>query len=393
MQMNDVYFHRGVNDILFAEDGTEYIDLLTGFGAVFLGHSNPNIVPMLADQVNKIWTTGRRASKVVEDAQEALQQFLPLGLVPTVFGSSGLEAAEFALRISSVITGRSSFVGFSNSMHGKSVATIALCWPNQFGNLPGFRRLPFLPEMKEPDILDILEEVLRTESIAGVFIEPILGSSGGHSASSEFYQEIVALCKRYGALSIFDEILTGYFRTGSRFCAEYLKVTPDILLSGKAVGNGFPVAVTALHKRYSVSPAMLPGSTFSNNPLAASVVCATLREMDRIDMSARIQAIEGKVRAVFADLEEPGVVLRGRGALWILELPSEEAGSSVVKRSLEEGVLISGSGRFFRILPAATIEPENLEKACNTVKRVCKEVLDRQVSSIRAKITNELGKE
>ena len=380
MWMNEVYFQKGMNDILYAEDGREYIDLHTGFGAVILGHSNPNITPVLKDQVNKVWTTARQASRVVEDAQEAIKNFLPPGLVPTVFGSSGLEAAEFALRISSVLTGRSSFIGFSNSMHGKSVATIALSWPNQFDNIPGFHRLPFLPEINEQEILGKLEDVLQAEAIAGVFIEPILGSSGGFSASTGFYQEVVALCRRFGTLSIFDEILTGYYRTGSRFCAEYLEVTPDILLSGKAVGNGFPVSITSLHERYSVTQAMLPGSTFSNNPLAASVVTATLREMGRIDMSARINAIEGMVRAVFADLEELGVVLRGRGGLWILELPLKEAGLVIAERCLKQGVLISASGEHFRILPAATIVPENLEKACNTVKRVCIEVLDRTVS-------------
>ena len=381
MRVNGVYFDRGENDILFAEDGAEFIDLQTGFGAVILGHSNPNIVPHLSAQIDKIWTTGRLPSKVVESAQAALQEFLPAQLVPTMFSSSGLEAAEFALRIASVITGRSAFIGFARSMHGKSVATIELCWPSQFGTIPGFHCLPFLPEVEEQDVLANLEAVLSSEKVAGVFIEPLLGSSGGYSASPAFYQQAIALCERYGALSVFDEILTGYYRTGSRFCAEHLGVTPDILLSGKAVGNGFPVAINALHERYSLTPAMLPGSTFSNNPLAAAVVGATLREMERIDMPAKISSISDTIPGYFNDLAELGVVLRGKGALWILQLPFQQAGQLILEKCLDRGVLVSASGEFLRILPAATIEPENLERACGIVKQASIEVLEDLIQS------------
>jgi acetylornithine/succinyldiaminopimelate/putrescine aminotransferase len=356
---------KAANDLLFAADGQRYIDLFSAHGATFLGHCHPGVVAEVAAQLERVWLTGGLDSEVLAQTRAGIDSFFPSSHGCVALYSTGMEAAEFALRIARVATGRAGAAGFENSMHGKSLATAFLGWDNQdAAQLPDFHRLPFVHRASEEQVLGELSRALLGRKVGAVFVEPLQGSAGGRMASDGFYREVARLCAEHGALLIFDEILTGFYRTGAAFRFEELGITPDVVLIGKAMGNGFPVSAVVADRRITVRPQMLPGSTFAGNPLAGAAVSATLTHLRALDVASRVAAIEQTVVRSLGWLRDTEVALRGKGALWVIELPASVDVEAVVVAIYSAGVCVGITGRQIRVIPAATIEPANLERGC-----------------------------
>lgn len=366
--MNRPRIVRAANDLLFAADGQRYIDLFSAHGATWLGHCHPGIVAEVAAQLDRVWLTGGLESEVLEQARAQVESFFPASHGVAAFYSTGMEAAEFALRLARVTTGRSAAVGFENSMHGKSLATAYLGWNNEDGmRLPDFHRLPFVHRASEDDILSELAQTLRQQPVGAVFVEPLQGSAGGRMASERFYREVARLCRGADALLVFDEILTGLYRTGAAFRFLELGIAPDVVLIGKALGNGFPVSAVVADRRHALRSQMLPGSTFSGNPLAGAAVSATLKHLRALDVTGRVAAIAQTITRRLGWLADTDIALRGKGALWVIELSEAIDVEAVVIAIYRAGVCVGISGRQIRIMPAATIEPANLERGCTVV--------------------------
>jgi acetylornithine/succinyldiaminopimelate/putrescine aminotransferase len=369
---------RAANDLLFAADGQRYIDLFSAHGATFLGHCHPGIVAEVAAQLERVWLTGGLDSEVIAQTRAGIESFFPSSHGVAALYSTGMEAAEFALRIARVATRRTGAAGFENSMHGKSLATAFLGWDNQDAvQLPDFHRLPFVHRASEEQVLGELGRTLLASRIGAVFVEPLQGSAGGRMASDAFYREVSRLCAEHGALLIFDEILTGFYRTGAVFRFEELGITPDVVLIGKAMGNGFPVSAVVADRRITIRPQMLPGSTFAGNPLAGSAVSATLTHLRALDVTSRVAAIGQTVVRTLGWLRDTEVVLRGKGALWVIELPGTVDVEAVVIAIYSAGVCVGITGRQIRIMPAATIEPANLERGCTVIAEELTRALKR----------------
>jgi acetylornithine/succinyldiaminopimelate/putrescine aminotransferase len=360
---------RAENDLLFDEEGRSYIDLFSAHGTTWLGHADRDVADAIARQLGRVWVTGGIETDVSAQARALVEGFFPPTHHLAALYSTGMEAAEFALRVARVATGRSGAVGFARSMHGKSLATAYLGWDNRDDvRLPDLVRLPFVPDRSEREILDALAGVLADHPVCAVFVEPIQGCGGGHSASPPFYHEVARLCAERSALLVFDEILTGFHRTGGAFVFSDLGVVPDVVLIGKAMGGGFPVSGVVVDEKYPITPAMLPGSTYAGNPLAAAAVAATLTKLRALDLPGRVAAIERVIVTGFASLDEVGVVLRGKGALWVLELPAGWDVEAIVVNLYRRGVAVGYAGRHLRILPAAIIDPGRLASACAIVR-------------------------
>src|SRR6185295_17263518 len=220
---------RAANDLLFTEDGRQYIDLLGGSGTVLLGHAHPAIAAAIKEQLDKLWSTGVIPARITLDARDAIEYFLPPSQRLAALYSTGMEAVEFALRVARHLTGRRDVVGFSGAMHGKSLAAARLGWPNSLASLPDFHSLAYLPERTEAAILDDVRARLASGSVAAVFLEPLLGSRGGYMPSRAFAGQLAESCAAAGTVLILDEIFTGFHRTGPLFLHQDLGVTPDIL--------------------------------------------------------------------------------------------------------------------------------------------------------------------
>jgi acetylornithine/succinyldiaminopimelate/putrescine aminotransferase len=310
---------RARNDLLFDDAGRAYIDMFTAHGTTWMGHGNVAVKEALAEQLEKVWITGALETAVRSEAEALAASFFPASHTVAGLYSTGMEAAEFALRLARVATGRAWALGFERGMHGKSTATSFLCWDNRDGlDLPQFQRLPFVPTYPEGQILDRLEHALGRREVSAVFVEPLQGSGGGHRASDDFYRALHQCCRAHGTLLVFDEILTGFYRTGRPFVFSGLGFVPDVVLIGKAMGNGFPVSGVVVDRGIPIRAAMLPGSTYAGNALAAAAVLASLRQIRAGDLSREVARIEEAIVRVLGPVRDAGIALRGQGAIWIL---------------------------------------------------------------------------
>lgn len=362
---------RGEGSLVHTADGRTLVDLELGFGAAFLGHSQPAVTANLQEQAARLMSSGRHATERLERLQALLASMLPEGLQWAGFCSTGMEVAELALRVAATHTQRHEFVGFARSMHGKSAYTAGLCWHNAPLQPQGLHVLPFVADASEADILEALQRQLDSGRVAAVLVEPIQGSNRGHEASLGFYDALIRRCREAGTLSVFDETLTGLYRTGPAFCVDRLVSPPDVLLFAKSLGNGFPVAAMALRQPLAVLPAALPGSTFSGNPMALAAMEATLQLMRQLPMATLVAAIDSTMRGLQEPLAAAGVVLRGRGALWCLEFADADRCQRVHAALRAAGLLLSCNDRGLRLLPAATIEPAVLAQACQQILLAC----------------------
>ena len=367
----------GANDVLVTSDGKQYIDLLSGSGTVFLGHGNRAIARRLQSQLESVWNVGALCTRARDEAWAAVESFFPNDAYElAVLYSTGMEAVEFAMRVARQATGRREIVGFNGSMHGKSMAAARLGWPNALVTLPDFHSLAYLPELTEGQVLDRLEHVLSTQRVAALFLEPLLGSRGGHIPSTEFATAVARMCATNGTLLVADEIFTGFYRTGDVFLYQSLGLTPDIVLVGKAMGNGFPVSGVVVQRRYPVEGSMLPGSTFAGNTLASCVVTATLAEMRSIDLPGKVRAIEQSIRNKLAALRPMNIAVRGKGALWLLEVPPPLRVPRIMAEIVKNGVIVSPTANYIRLLPSATITDAHLTSALDEIVRACEKERD-----------------
>ncbi len=362
---------HGNGSLLYTEDGRALVDLTIGFGSAFLGHARPEVTTRLQEQAGRLLSCARLPTESKARVDQLLASWLPAGMRSGGLYSTGMEVAEFAMRVAATHTGRGEFAGFAQGMHGKSTLTAALCWSNAPVRLDGVHILPFLPQTGEAESLDALRRLLRAHPIAALLVEPIQGSNAAHEASLDFYCRAIELCHEHGALCIFDETLTGLHRTGPTFYMNMLDRLPDMLLFAKSLGNGFPVSSLALRDRIKVPPAALPGSTFSGNPMALAAVEGTLEAMGKLRMAERVAAVEQAVRSTLGILSPLGITLRGRGALWCLDFEDRARMQRAFAAIREAGLLVTAGDRFIRLLPSATIEPQLLRESCEKIAAAC----------------------
>lgn len=365
---NDILY--GAGSLLTMADGRILIDLSNGYGSVFLGHGHDAIVSAVQRQAAQVFNCGRLPNAARRAADAGLISLLPPGMTLAGTYSTGMESIEFALRVAALHTGRAAFLGFARSMHGKSAITASLCWDNAPIGCPQARVLPFTDGASEAEILERVEAQLRKETFAALLVEPVQGSNGCRSASPIFYAELLQVCRRYGTLCLFDEYLTGLYRTGPRFFCEGIDLQPDLLVFGKSMANGFPCGAVALRDDIALAPGALPGSTFAGNPLAAAATAATITAMEELPIIQLVRQIGAVVESSFAPCVAAGFTLRGAGALWSLA-PPPDAPLPALDHIAAAGVVIAPAAGGIRLLPAATIDPALLADACGRIAAIC----------------------
>jgi 4-aminobutyrate aminotransferase-like enzyme len=352
---------HGTNDLVHTADGRSFIDLISSTGAVFLGHANERINSAIAAQLGLISCSWTSEMDIQDRCKAAVGAHLPSGFDLYSLYSSGAEAADVALRIAQMATGRRGAIGFRHGHHGKSLAVQNLTGLDDgLAELPGFHRIGFVPHRTEAEVLDDLRTALATGDVAAVFIEPMQGRGGGHEAGGPFHAELGRLCAEAGALVVCDEIFTGWYRTGEAVRFPAVGLEPDIVLLGKALGNGFPLSGLVLAAGLQFHPKDFRlNSTFSDNPLACAAATATVAEMERIDVRSRVARIESR----FAEIAvAPGAEVRHRGAAYFVELPSDQAAAALHDHLLAAHILALRRDRVVGLWPPATITDDHLDR-------------------------------
>ena len=359
---------RGDGALVYDEDGREYIDCVGGQGSANLGHGNVAVADAIAAQARTLATctelfyNDRRA-----ELYDVLASLLPASLDRIFLCNSGTEAVEGALKFARAATKRQCVVATMRGFHGKTLGALSATWGpeyrDMFGPLvPGFSHVPF----NRPEAL----EAAITTDTAAFIVELVQGEGGVRPAAREFIAEAARLCRERGALLVFDEVQTGFGRTGTMFAFEQYAVVPDILCLAKSIAGGLPMGAIAFSRVVGDLPKRSHSSTFGGNPLACAAAIAAIGEMRGLDLAARArdrgtQLLAG-LRAIRSDRVRE---VRGLGLLVGIEL-KESAGPSL-KALQDEGVLALGAGpTVVRYLPPLVISAAQIDRVLAVTAKV-----------------------
>ncbi len=270
-------------------DGREYLDYVCSWGALILGHAHPAVLEAVQQAAARGWTYGTPCEAEVELAEEVRRRMPSLEMMR--FVNSGTEATMAAVRLARAVTGHELIVKFEGCYHGHAdgflvkagsgVATLGL--PDSPGVPAALAELTLTAPFNDTRAV---ADLFRAHAgrIAAIIVEPYVGNAGFISPDSDFHPALRAVCDQYGALLIFDEVMTG-FRVASGGAQERLGVRPDLTTLGKVVGGGFPVGAYGgradLMKRIAPEGPVYQAGTLSGNPVAMAAGLATLRETNR----------------------------------------------------------------------------------------------------------------
>ena len=349
---------RGEGARVWDAEGNSYIDCAAGHGVANLGHAHPRVAEAIAEQARTLVTC---AGSFPNDQRAALLEKLAV-LFPTGFErfflcNSGTEAVEGALKFARLSTGRSRIVAAMRGFHGRTLGALSASWEKRYREpfeplIPGVRHARF-------DDLNSFDEAIDNET-ACVIVEIVQGEGGVRFASNSFLRGLRRLCDERGALLIFDEVQTGFGRTGRTFAFEHHGVAPDLVTLGKAIAGGVPMGAVAIGPALGELGLGTHGSTFGGNPLACAAASAVLDVLRGDRLAARAASYGQGFLDQLCAIESPLIrEVRGLGLMVAVELRSRVA---PVLRALEErGILALAAGpSVLRFLPPLVISQADL---------------------------------
>ncbi len=367
-------------------DGRRYLDLGSGIAVTNTGHRHPHVVAAIHAQVDRLLHTSvvLKHQPYIE-AAEAVARLAPFLDSPKVFFcNSGAEAVDGALKLARRVTGRAGIVAFRRAFHGRTFAATSLTTAKasyQEGYeplLPGVLTAPYcVPGPTSPHLtaeaavdaaLGELDELLAAEgsSVGVMIVEPVLGEGGYVVPPVAWLQGLRERCDEHGILLVFDEVQSGFGRTGRPFAAEVFGVVPDVLLFAKGVASGLPLAGimagAALMDRW---PTGSHGTTFGGNPVSCAAAVATIEVLEREHCYERALEIGVRTMSRLRGLTSEAIVeVRGIGAMIGVELRDKATAEAVQQRCLDAGVIVltcGPEGNVLRLIPPLTISDEELE--------------------------------
>lgn len=357
---------RGEDVWVFDENGDKYLDLYSGHAVCGIGHSHPKLVKAISKQAGKlIFFSNAVYNDTRAEAAKMLVENAYPGSKSVFFTNSGTEANEVALKIARRATGRPRVIAMETGFHGRTVGSISVTgnqklrddFPENLSNLTDF-----VP-IGDFDTL----EALMGEDVAAIILEPITSVGGVRIASRKYYDSLRELCLGYGTALIFDEVQTGFGRTGQMFAGMHWGLEPDIVTCAKAAGGGFPLGAVILNEAIASAPA--PGEhgcTFGGSPLAMAALRANLEIIKAQDLVKNAREMEIIVRDILGAIPEI-LAITGKGLLLGLEL--ECPAKPIVQGLLSRKIIVGGCDRpqMIRLLPPLTVKEEHIQQLADAL--------------------------
>jgi 4-aminobutyrate aminotransferase / (S)-3-amino-2-methylpropionate transaminase / 5-aminovalerate transaminase len=386
-----------------AADGRSYVDFAGGIGCQNLGHGPTEVVEAIHAQVDRYlhqcFMVGMY-EPYVEVCRRLSELYPGTGSdYKSVLVNSGAEAVENAVKIARAATGRPAVIAFDRAFHGRTLLTMSLTskvvpYKRGFG--------PFAPEVYRAPapyefrgigsdeaiarLLELFKADVDPESVACVILEPVQGEGGFIPMPLDFPRRLAEICRERGILYVDDEVQAGVGRTGPVWAIEHYGVEPDLLVSGKSLGGGLPLA--AVTGRAELMDAAGPGGlggTFGGNPVACAAAAVVLDTVAAPGFRERSEAlgatIRGRLETLAAELPAIGDV-RGLGPMLAIELvrgdaPAPELAAATVAAARERGLLLLACGLYgnvIRLLPPLTIGDGELGEGLDALESSLREV-------------------
>jgi 4-aminobutyrate aminotransferase / (S)-3-amino-2-methylpropionate transaminase / 5-aminovalerate transaminase len=388
-----------------ADDGRTYIDFAGGIGCQNLGHRSPEVVAAIHDQVDRYlhqcFMVGTY-EPYVQVCRRLAELYPGTGSdYKSVLLNSGAEAVENAVKIARAATGRPAVIVFDRAFHGRTLLTMSMTskvvpYKRGFGPFaPEVYRAPAPYPFRGIDsdaanaaLRELFKAEVDPETVACVVLEPVQGEGGFIPMPADYPRRLKEECAARGILYVDDEVQSGVGRTGPVWAIEHYDVEPDLLVSGKSLGGGLPLAgVTGRAELMDAVPVGGLGGTFGGNPVACAAAAAVLDAVATPDYLARADVLGTTMRA-HLDALAPQLAaigdVRGLGPMLAVELvhgdgdmtPAPERAFAVVAVARERGLLLLTCGLYgnvIRLLAPITIPPDDLAQGLDALEAALRE--------------------
>ena len=359
---------KGRRALVWDIDGKEYIDCTGSYGVSIVGHCHPRIVEAVKRQVNTLISC--HASFYNDVRSELLQKITsiaPEGLNKVFLSNSGSESVECAIKLARKFSGKPEIIAMVGAFHGKTMGALSATWKQKYRG--PFE--PLVPEFKHvpPNNLEKVKDAI-TEKTAAILVEPIRGEGGVRVPSDNFLPGLREICDEKGVLLIFDEVQTGFGRTGKVFACEHWDVVPDILCLAKSVAGGLPMGATLAKEEVMAS--FKRGehtSTFSGNPLVCAAASAAIDVLVEEKLPERAATLGRYFMDKLEGLRDKYRIVRevrGLGLMIGMELRFDVY--NIIMGCMDRGALILDAGRnVLRFLPPLVIEKEQIDRVVDVL--------------------------
>ncbi len=356
---------------MYSADGKRYMDLISGISVSNVGHCHPQVIKAVKDQADRylhLMVYGEYIQGPQVKLAQKLAFLLGQGLSSVYFVNSGSEANEGAIKLAKRYTGRSEIISFKNAYHGSTQGALSVIGDESFKRafrplIPGGRTLDF-------NNFEHLKEI--SSKTAAVIAEPVQGEAGYIPAQEGYLQALAKKCKETGTLLIFDEIQTGFGRTGKLFAHQYYNVKPDIITLAKGMGGGMPIGAFISSPEIMASlkenPLLGHITTFGGHPVSCAAALACVNIIDQEKLHKKVKAKEALFRKL---LVHPKIkAVRGQGLMLAVQLSSFEEVEKVIQHCLNKGIVTDWflfCNSALRLSPPLIINEEEILLACKTI--------------------------
>ena len=385
---------------LYTNSGRRYMDFTSGIAVTNLGHGHPRVLAAAREQMEKF--SHSAVGITIHEPLLRLAETLPTVMPPKMdmffFGNSGSEATEGAIKLARYVSGRAGIIAFEGSFHGRtygaaSVTSVKSTYRKRYEPfIPGIYFAPYAypyrcPAGEQADKVvayckDGLQKVfdlfIPPSDVAAILVEPVQGEGGYIVPPTDFLRHLRKICDEYGILLIFDEIQTGFGRTGEMFAAQTFDVHPDIMAIAKGIANGFPLSATVASRE--LMDQWLPGShgtTFGGNPIACAAALETLNIIREDKLLENCKKMGARFLKDIRELQVMHPIIgdaRGLGLMLALEIivpgqdktPNPSAAKAILESCLERGLIgyMAGlHGQVVRFMPPLNVTEEQIDEA------------------------------
>jgi len=395
---------KGQGSYLWGEDGKKYLDFASGVAVTNVGHNHPLVVERAKAQMEQLIHGGHNVVyyPVYVELAEKLNE-LNGGNCKVYFSNSGAEANEGAIKLAKKVSGRPGIISFKRSFHGRTLGTATLTASNShyrkgyegllpsvyYADYPYALRSGLSEEAEVRRCLDSLDEIfhflIAPDQVAAIIMEPVQGEGGYIVPPKAFLGEIRRICDTHGILLIFDEIQSGFGRTGKMFAWQHFGVQPDILTLAKGIANGFPLsAIIAKAEWMDQWTAGTHGGTFGGNPVACAASLAVIELLsgglldNAVKMGDYFVLELNKLKADCPQIRE----IRGLGLMIGMECtdadgkPDVQTVNGLKEKALEKGLILLTCGtdkNVIRFIPPTTVTKEEIDEAMAIIREALAE--------------------
>jgi 4-aminobutyrate aminotransferase len=403
----------------YGADGKRYLDFTSGIAVTNTGHRHPKVVQVIKDAADHLLhgPSGVIMYESILRLADELGKITPEGLNCFFFANSGTEAVEGAIKLAKYVTRRPYVVSFTGCFHGRSMGALSvstskskyrkflqpngLTYQIPYANTkecpPGEDPEEFCVRKLERDIKVLFHHQVTPEEVACVILEPVLGEGGYVVPPRAWIRKIREICDRHGILLIFDEVQTGFGRTGEWFAAQTFGVTPDIMAIAKGIASGLPLSATvASRKLMKKWPLGAHGTTFGGNPLACSAALATLEVIKEEKLIENCREMGRYAREKLESMKRNHPVIgevRSIGLMIGIEIvhpqtgePNGEGLLNILNRCLQKGVLFyfcGNQGEVIRMIPPLTVTKQQIDEGLGMLDEALTEYEEEFFSSLK----------